>query len=656
MDAFETAVRSIQFLSADAVEKANSGHPGTPMALAGIATEVFTRHLRHDPSDPAWPNRDRFVLSCGHASMLLYSVLHLAGYAVPKDELQQFRQLDSLTPGHPEFGHTQGVETTTGPLGQGISNAVGLALASKMAGARVNAPGDALIDYRVFVIASDGDLMEGVASEAASLAGHWRLENLVVVYDANNITIDGKTDVSFTEDVGKRFEAYGWSVKQADGHDPKSVRSALDAATQGPDRPTLIIAKTRIGIGAPTKEGTSSAHGAPLGAAEIRGAKEAAGWPVEPAFTVPELAYSLFKERAAAGKAERSAWSKRVAALTGERKAQYEQLTGANKVPADILSQLVAASDRKTDATRSSGSRIEQRAAALVPTLIGGSADLSSSTRTDIAGSPHVRAGEFAGRNLHFGVREHAMGAIANGLALGGFIPLVSTFLIFSDYMRPPIRLAAMMGLPAIFVFTHDSFYVGEDGPTHQPIEQLSALRLIPDVDVLRPADSLECAGAWAHALLRTKGPTVIALSRQNLPALERPASFTPEQMLTGAYIVSDAAAPDLVLIATGSEVSLAVAAKPLLEKAGHQVRVVSVLSLEAFSRQPVAAQQAVLGKGIRRVSIEAGRTTLWRAVVGLDGIAIGIDHYGASAPAEQLAEKFGFTPELVAKKVLASL
>jgi transketolase len=655
MDAFETAVRSIQFLSADAVEKAASGHPGTPMALAGITTEVFTQHLRHDPSDPAWPNRDRFVLSCGHASMLLYSVLHLAGYKVAKDDLQQFRQLDSLTPGHPEFGHTDGVETTTGPLGQGISNAVGLALASKMMGARVNAPGDTLIDYRVFVLASDGDLMEGVAAEAASLAGHWKLGNLIVVYDANNITIDGKTDVSFTEDVGKRFEAYGWHVCHADGHDPKQVRSALEAATAAADRPSLIVAKTRIGIGAPTKEGTSSAHGSPLGAAEIRGAKEAAGWPVEPAFVIPELAYAPFKERAALGKAERAAWLKRVNALTGERKAQFEQFQG-RKVPTDILSQLVAAADRKTDATRSSGSRIEQKAAAIVPALIGGSADLSSSTRTDIAGAAHVRAGEYGGRNLHFGVREHAMGAIANGLALGGFIPLTSTFLIFSDYMRPPIRLAAMMGLPSVYVFTHDSFYVGEDGPTHQPIEQLSALRLIPNLDVLRPADSLECAGAWAHALLRSDGPTVIALSRQNLPALDRPASFTPEQMLKGAYIVSDCATPSLVIVATGSEVSLAVAAKPLLEKAGQQVRVVSILSLEAFARQPVAEQQALLGKGVRRVSLEAGRTTLWRAIVGLDGIAIGIDHYGASAPPELLAEKFGFTPERVATRILAEL
>lgn len=654
MDAFETAVHTIQFLSAEAVEKANSGHPGTPMALAGIATEVFTRHLRFDPAEPNWPNRDRFVLSCGHASMLLYSLLHLAGYPVSKSDLEQFRQLDSLTPGHPEFGHTIGVETTTGPLGQGVANAVGLALASKMLGARVNQPGDTLIDYRVYVIASDGDLMEGVASEAASLAGQWQLNNLIVFYDANNITIDGKAEVSFSEDVGKRFEAYGWAVSHVDGHAPDQVHAAVEQA-KGSNRPSLIVARTRIAIGAPTKENTSHAHGAPLGRAEIDGAKKAVGWPTEPHFHVPELAYAPFRERAALGKQERLAWQSKVNGLSGERKQQVHQLLN-RELPADLFEQLVAAADRKTDATRSSGSRIEQRVAALVPSLIGGSADLAASTRTDIAGSPHVKPGEFAGRNLHFGVREHAMGSIANGLALGGFIPLTSTFLIFSDYMRPPIRLAAMMGVRSIYVFTHDSFYVGEDGPTHQPIEQLASLRLIPGLDVLRPADSLECAAAWAHATLRSDGPCAIALSRQNLPALDRPASFDPKDMLKGGYIVSDATDPTLVLIATGSEVSVAVGAKALLEQKGQRVRVVSMLCTEAFLRQPASVQTALLGTGVRRVSIEAGRTTTWRALVGLDGIAIGLDHYGASAPAEKLAERFGFTPAKVAETVLAAL
>lgn len=642
MDAFEAAVNSIKFLSAEAVEKAKSGHPGTPMALAGITTDLFTRYLRHTPRDPNWANRDRFVLSCGHASMLLYSTLHLAGYAVSREDLEQFRQWDSKTPGHPEFGHTEGVETTTGPLGQGVSTAVGMALSSKLLAARVNTPDSTLIDYRVFVLASDGDLMEGVASEASSLAGQWGLDNLVVIYDANNITIDGKAEVAFSEDVQKRYEAYGWKVWRVDGHNPAEVRKALDEATSGGNTPKLIIAKTHIGIGAPTKQDTSAAHGSPLGRTELDGARQAAGWPLTPHFYIPDEAYTLFRQRVEAVSTEYQAWQNAVSGLSAERKALWQSLTDVTP-PAALLDQLVAAHETGKSATRASGSKVLQAAAKISQRLISGSADLNSSTKTDLKDGGFVSAGNYAGRNLRFGVREHAMGAIANGLSLGGFIPVTSTFLIFSDYLRPTIRLASMMHRQSVFVFTHDSFYVGEDGPTHQPIEQIASLRLIPGVDVIRPADGLECAGAWASALLRTDGPSILALTRQDLPALPRPAGFKPADMLRGGYVISECADPTLVLIATGSEVSIAVEAKPQLEALGHRVRVVSMPCVEAFFRQDQSYRDGVLGKA-RRVVCEAGHSAGLARLLGNDGIAIGIDHYGASAPAETLAEKFGFT------------
>lgn len=654
MDAFEAAVNSIKFLSAEAVEKAKSGHPGTPMALAGITTDLFTRYLRYNPRDPNWANRDRFVLSCGHASMLLYSTLHLAGYDVSKEDLEQFRQWDSKTPGHPEHGHTMGVETTTGPLGQGLSTAVGMALSSKLLGARVNTSQSTLINYRVFVLASDGDLMEGVASEASSLAGHWGLDNLIVIYDANNITIDGKAEVAFNEDVRKRYEAYGWKVWNVDGHNPAEVRQALDEATGGGAQPKLIIAKTHIGIGAPTKQDTSAAHGSPLGRTELDGARKNAGWPLEPHFHIPEEAYTLFRQRVESVSTEYQVWQAAVNGLAGEQKQLWQALT-TNAAPENILDQLVAAHETQKSATRASGSKVLQAAAKLSLRLISGSADLNSSTKTDIKDGGFVSAGNYVGRNLRYGVREHAMGAIANGLSLGGFVPVTSTFLIFSDYLRPTLRLASMMHRQSVFVFTHDSFYVGEDGPTHQPIEQIASLRLIPGLDVLRPADGLECAGAWASALLRTDGPSVLALTRQDLPALERPASFKPADMLRGGYVIRECADPTLVLVATGSEVSIACDAKPLLEAKGQRVRVVSVPCVEAFFRQDQAYRDAVLGKA-RRVTIEAGHTAGLARLLGNDGIAVGIDHYGASAPAEVLADKFGFTAEHVAAQVASRL
>jgi transketolase len=656
MSAYEQAVRCVQFLSVDAIEKANSGHPGTPMALAGIGVDLFTRTLRYLPSDPAWPNRDRFVLSCGHASMLLYSLLHLAGYDLALEELKNFRQWGSRTPGHPEHGLTPGVETTTGPLGQGISNAVGMALAGKMMAARVNTESDPLIDYRVFVLASDGDLMEGVASEASSLAGHLGLDNLIVVYDDNRITIDGSTSLSFSEDVGKRYEAYGWHVQHVDGHEPSEVRGAVDRAVAERVRPSLIVARTHIAIGAPTKQDTAAAHGAPLGADEVAATKKNAGWPLEPAFFVPEEATSLFRERVEQNRAIHAAWQQRVAQLGGERAELWRKLS-TREVPADLYQRLLERAGDKAEATRTLASLLEQEVAALVPSLVGGSADLAESCKTTIKNGGDVRRGEYSGRNLHFGIREHAMGAIANGLALSGFfLPYGSTFLIFSDYMRPAVRLAALMEQQVVFVYTHDSVFLGEDGPTHQPIEQLWALRLIPNLDVFRPADALECAAAWSHAALRRHGPTAIVLTRQKVPALERPAGFDPDAILSGAYTLADADNPEVVLIATGSEVSVALAAARLLSAKGRRVRVVSAPCLELFERRPLEERRRLLPSGVLRVALEAGRGTGWRGVVGEQGLVLAIDRFGASAPWERIASELGITAAQVADAVATKL
>lgn len=660
MTPFEQAVRTVRFLSVDAVEKAGSGHPGTPMALAGITVDLFTRYLRYNPEDPAWPNRDRFVLSCGHASMLLYSVLHLAGYDVSVDDLKAFRQYESKTPGHPEYSHTPGVETTTGPLGQGLGNAVGMALAAKLAGERVNHADASLIDYRVFVLASDGDIMEGVAGEAASLAGHLKLDNLVVVYDANQITIDGATDLSFSEDVAGRFESLGWQVWHVDGHAPEEVRRALDAAVAA-ERPALIVARTHIGYGSPNKQDSAAAHGAALGADEVRATKEAAGWPLEPTFHVPAEAYEPFRAWREENQHAYDAWQKKVQGLQGDTLQSFKALLN-REVPADLLEQLIAARSTKADATRGHAGHIQQKVAELVPGLVGGSADLAGSVKTTIKGGGDIGPGAFGGRNFHFGVREHGMGAILNGLALSGlFVPYGSTFLIFSDYMRPPMRLAALMRQQVVYVFSHDSIYLGEDGPTHQPVEQLWSLRLVPNLDVVRPADSLECAAAWTHALSRRDGPTVLSLTRHTVPELPRPADFDPRQMLDGAYVLAEAADPTLVLIATGSEVSVALEAKALLERAelgarAQRVRVVSMPCVEAFLRLPPEKKNAVLPPGVRRATFEIGVTTPWRAIAGLDGICIGLDRFGASAPWKEIATRFGFTAAQVADRILEEL
>jgi transketolase len=660
----EKAVHTIRMLSVDGVEKANSGHPGTAMALAGIALEIWTRHLRYDPKDPRWPDRDRFVLSCGHVSMLLYSMLHLSGYDLPMSELQRFRQWGSKTPGHPEVHLTPGVETTTGPLGQGISNAVGMAANIKMLAARFNDHGP-LSTGRVFGICSDGDLMEGISGEASSLAGHLGLDNLVFFYDDNHITIDGNTSLAFSEDVGRRYEAYGWYVQHIDGHDQAQIREALDRAVaegghaggspRTPGRPSLIVARTHIGIGSP-KQDSEKAHGEPLGEKALAATKAALGWPSEP-FYVPSEVRALFAERAEDGRVAHREWKERVDAFLakgGPAADLYTKLM-AREVPEGLLEELCKVAPAKDAATRAQSSVIEQRVAALVPSLAGGSADLNPSTKTYIEGSPAIERGSFAGRNIHFGIREHAMGAFVNGMAVSdGFIPFGSTFLIFSDYMRPAIRLAALSHLQSIFVFTHDSVYLGEDGPTHQPVEQYWTLRLIPNLDFVRPCDALECAAAWAHALGRRHGPTAMALSRQKLANIPRPEGFDNRTMLRGAYVIADSKDPTVVFIATGSEVEIAVGAKKILDAEGARVRVVSAPCWNAFERQDQAYRDEVLPPGVRRVAIEIGVTEPWRGVVGPGGIVIGHDDFGASAPDKVIQKEYGFTPEAVAARVRA--
>ncbi len=652
MDNYEQAVQTLRFLAVDAVEKANSGHPGTPMALATAAVELFANHLRYLPEDPHWPNRDRFVLSCGHASMLLYGILHLSGYDLPIEEIKRFRQLGSKTPGHPEYGHTPGVETTTGPLGQGFANAVGMALAGKMAGARVNDSDSRPIDYRVYAFASDGDLMEGISAEAASLAGHLALDNLVVLYDDNHITIDGNTELSFSENAALRFEASGWVTQKIDGHDRGQLAAAFERAKTA-TKPTLIVARTTIAIGAPNKQGTSAAHGSALGKEEVRATKEKAGWPLEPDFLVPKEARLAFADRVAKNREEYRRWQEAVSALPEARSAALRELL-ERQVPGNLYRQLLDEVQRsglgnKADATRSHSGKIIQKVAELVPTLVSGSADLNASTKTNIKATTSVEAGDYAGRNLHYGIREHAMGGISSGLVLSGYFhPVCSTFLVFADYMRPSIRLASIMQQPVTYVFTHDSIFVGEDGPTHEPIEQVWSLRLIPNLDVVRPADAVECAAAWAHALGRKDGPTALCLTRQTVPALERADGFDPDQVLKGAYVLESDQSPDLVLIASGSEVGVAVQAADLLRKRGRRVRVVSAPCWDVFRRQPIPYQEEVLPASVRRASIEAGVTTPWADAVGIDGIRVGIDRYGSSAPYQELASEYGLTAEQV--------
>lgn len=656
----DLVVNTIKFLAVDAVEKAKSGHPGLPMGAADYAYVLWGRFLRYNSQDPKWPNRDRFVLSAGHGCPLLYSLLHLAGFNMSIEDLQQFRQWGSATPGHPEYDIERGIETTTGPLGQGISNAVGMAMASARMAATFNRPRYKLIDHCIYVIASDGDLMEGVSHESCSLAGHLGLGNLIVIYDDNHISIEGDTRLAYSDNVAKRFEAYHWHVQKIDGHDRAAAAEALALARAEQEMPSIIIARTKIAHGAPTKEGTASAHGEPLGADEVKAAKELVGWPLDQPFYVPNEVREVFASRATELKREYDAWH----TLFADYRKEFAELAEMwdrmmkKEVPADLEDQLLGAVDcSKPSATRVSSGTVIQEVAKLVPTLWGGSADLSPSNKSDIKGAGSFSKEDRLGRNLHFGVREHAMGGALNGMAVyGGIIPYGATFFVFCDYMRPAVRLAAMMKRQVIYVFTHDTIFVGEDGPTHEPVEHLASLRAMPGLTVIRPADTAETAVAWAVALENKGGPTALALSRQNVCSINDDPGKA-KQLRKGAYVVKDAAKPDVLLISCGSELSVALGAAELLAEKKITARVVSLPSMELFERQSQAYKDRVIPPNMtKRVVVEAGVSFGWRQYAGDSGLIIGLDRFGASGPYQVLAEKFGFTAESVAEKTLEYL
>ena len=652
---YQKAADTLRLLAVDAVEQANSGHPGLPMGAADFAFVLWHDFLLFNPKDPKWPGRDRFILSAGHGSALLYGLLHLFGYDVSLEELKNFRQWGSLTPGHPEAGHTPGVEVTTGPLGQGFANGVGMALAQKMASARLETEQQQILDHYIYALISDGDLMEGISSEAASLAGHLKLGNIIYIYDDNRITIDGQTGVCFSEDVGARFKAMGWHTQKIDGHDHQAVHQAVKKARKVLDKPSLILARTRIAQGSPNKCDSPSAHGSPLGKDEVAATRKNLGWPQQP-FYIPEEVRSICQKKIAKNRREYNKWQKDFAAwrLQNPEKAALWDKLDKKEIPADLYGLLASSIASEPAATRSLSGQMIQKIAELIPSLAGGSADLAGSTNVEIKGSAYVSANDFIGRNIHFGIREHAMGAMMNGMSLYGFfIPFGSTFLVFSDYCRPAIRLSALMKLPAVYIFTHDSFYVGEDGPTHQPIEHVSALRLIPNLQVIRPADALETAAAWALALQKKDGPTALILTRQKLTVIERSKEFDPGDVLRGGYkVYSFGRGRKITLMASGSETGLAVEAAKLLTSQGLEISVVSVPCLELFLEQSEEYRKTIIPKDSLKVALEAGRGALWRQVIGQDGLFIGIEHFGASAPDQVLAKEFGFTAEQVAEKI----
>ena len=674
----QQCINTLRFLSVDMVQKANSGHPGLPLGAAPMAYVLWTKHLKHYPSNPDWVDRDRFVLSAGHGSALLYSLLHVTGYDLSLDEIKQFRQWGSKTPGHPERMHTAGVEVTTGPLGQGLANAVGMAIGEAHLAARYNRDGHTVIDHHTWVIAGDGDLMEGVASEACSLAGHLKLGKLICLYDDNYVSLAAGTDISFTEDRAKRFEAYGWqTITVADGNDIAAIDAAIEKAKADTTRPSLILVRTQIGFGSP-KQGSFKAHGSPLGVEETKETKQKLGWPVEPDFLIPEPALNHFREAQERGAELKSEWNGR---MDGYSKAFPELATElqdrlGGKLPAGWDADIpVFPADAKGMATRAAGGKVMNAFAEKLPALFGGSADLDSSTNTNLKGfgdfNLAAAAGEdtqgsdsagwsHAGRNLHFGVREHAMGSVVNGLAAhGGFIPYGSTFLIFSDYMRPTIRLAALSKLHVVHVFTHDSIAVGEDGPTHEPVEQIASLRAIPHVTVLRPADANETAVAWKVAVETRERPVLLALSRQDLPVLDRTKFASADGLRKGAYVLSDAkeGKPELVLIATGSEVALIVEAAEKLHAEGVAVRCVSMPSWDLFEAQPQSYRDEVLPPDVTaKLAVEMGVSMGWDRYVGPHGDVLGVDRYGASAPAKVLLPEYGFTVDNVVKRAKALL
>ena len=652
MNIEQKSVNAIRILAADAVQKANSGHPGLPLGAAAMTYELWAHHMNHNPADPNWKNRDRFILSAGHGSTLLYSLLHLYGYGLKVEDLADFRQMDSLTPGHPEYGHTVGVEATTGPLGAGLGMAVGMAMGEAHLAAVFNKPEYPVVDHYTFVLGGDGCMMEGISSEAFSLAGTLGLSKLIVLYDSNQISIEGSTDIAFTEDVQKRMEAFGFqTLTVEDGNDTAAVGKAIEEAKADKTRPSFITVKTQIGYGCPAKQGKASAHGEPLGADNVTALKENLGWESMDAFYVPEDVYANYRNLAAAGADAQANWDKLFAGYAKEYPElkklwdEYYDETIGRKLYDD---EAFWAYDDKPQATRNLSGTLINRLKTAVPGLIGGAADLAPSTKTYMNDMGDFSKDNYAGRNLHFGVRELAMAAIGNGLALhGGLRAYVSTFFVFSDYTKPMVRLSALMNLPVTYVFTHDSIGVGEDGPTHEPIEQLAMLRAVPNLNVFRPADATETAAAWYHAATVTNAPTALVLTRQNLPQL----AGSSKEALKGGYILEDSskAEPDAILIASGSEVSLAVEAKNMLAGEGIDVRVVSMPCMDLFEQQSQEYRDAVLPKSVRsRVAIEALSDFGWGKYVGLDGACVAMHGFGASAPAEQLFEKFGFTVERV--------
>jgi transketolase len=649
----KACIDAIRVLAMDAVQKADSGHPGTPMALAPLAYVLWTRHMRYNPADPHWANRDRFILSCGHASMLLYSVFYLTGYDITLDDIKNFRQLNSRTPGHPEYGHTAGVETTTGPLGQGFSNAVGMAVAEAHSAELYNRE-QRIIDHYTYFIASDGDLMEGISNEAASFAGHNKLGRLIGFYDDNHITIEGNTDLTFSDDTRSRFEGYGWHVQYvADIKDLEALDDAVAKAKAETERPSIVIVRSHIGYGSPNKQDTASAHGSPLGAEEIKLTKENLGIPSQEPFFVDPDALAFWRRAGLAGAEEQATWNKlydQWKAANADLSSEFERRAGGHLQDGweDLIPKFDASNGNI--ASRSASGAVINAIASKVPELIGGSADLASSTDTIVKGAPSFGPSSYGGRNFHFGIREHGMGGIMNGMALyGGIVPYGATFLIFSDYMRPPMRLASMMRQRIIYVFTHDSIGLGEDGPTHQPIEQLSNLRAVPNMTVMRPADANETAEAWRVAL-KLGTPVCLILTRQKLPFIDRTKYAPASNVARGAYVLADVRGgePEVVLMASGSEVGIILQAQDTLAQQGIRARTVSVPSMELFAQQDQAYRDTVLPPGIKRISIEASQPMSWYKWLGEGGVAIGLEHFGASAPYQELYKEFHLTPENV--------
>ena len=652
VDIEQLCIDTVRTLSMDAVQKADSGHPGTPMALAPLAYVLWMRHLKYNPANPEWRDRDRFVLSAGHACMLLYSVLYLTGYDVTLDDIKSFRQWESNTPGHPERGMTPGVEATTGPLGQGTGNAVGMAIAEAQLAALYNRPGHEIFNHYTYFIASDGDLMEGISHEACSLAGHLKLGKLIGFYDDNRITIDGSTDLAFSDDTATRFEAYGWHVQRVeDGNDLEALDRAIVAAQREHARPSLVIVRTHIGWGSPHKQDTAEAHGAPLGVDEIKLTKQNLGWPSLEPFYVPEEALDHWRTAKSRGARLEAEWRKRWDAYRSAEPDLAAELDRrfTGRLPEGWDSALPAFGPKDAQATRAASGKVLNAIAPKLPELIGGSADLTGSNNTELKGAGVFSASNHAGRNFHFGVREHGMGAAMNGLALhGGFIPFGGTFLIFSDYMRPSIRLAALTHLRVIYVYTHDSIGLGEDGPTHQPIEQLTALRAIPNLTVIRPSDPTEVVEAWRAAVMHRIGPVALALTRQKVAVVDRTKYAAAAGLHRGGYVLADSDKPEVVLVGTGSEVELVVGAYEKLKTDGRRPRVVSMPCLEYFAKQPESYRQSVLPAGVPIVAVEAGSSRSWDGLVGKDGAIIGIERFGASAPYQRIYKEFGLTVENV--------